>query len=82
MDLIELGTLAACDVPLHLVQFDPSEELLWTASQAGFVYAHHMPSGEPYAAFPLDGRGSPSVGIFPYPFGLISLSFDLSLIHI
>lgn len=76
MDLVELGTIQVAEAPLHLAHFDPTEELLWTASQAGMVYAHHMPSGEPHVAFPADGRGTPCVGLFPYPFGLVTLGFE------
>jgi hypothetical protein len=76
MDLVELGTIEVAEAPLHLAHFDPTEELLWTASQAGMVYAHHMPSGDPHVAFPNDTTGAPCVGLFPYPFGLMTLGFD------
>jgi len=73
MDLAELGTIQVAEAPLHLIEFDPSEELLWTGSQAGMVCAHHMPSGDIHVAF---AGGSPSVGLFPYPYGLVTLNYD------
>ena len=72
---VHAGTLCPSDgAPIHLAAFDPSEELLWSASQ-GMVYGHLMPSGEAYAAFRADDE-MPVVGIYPHPFGVIALTHN------
>ena len=47
-----VGTIEASrdGAPIHLTAFDPTEELLWSASQAGMVYSHLLPTAEPYSA--------------------------------
>ena len=49
-----VGTIDACreGAPIHLTVFDPTEELLWSASQAGMVCSHLLPTAEPYSAPP------------------------------
>ena len=72
---VHAGTICPSDgAPIHLAAFDPSEELLWSASQ-GMVYGHLMPSGEAYAAFCADDE-MPIVGIYPHPFGVIALTHN------
>ena len=72
-----VGTIEASrdGAPLHLAVFDPTEELLWTASQAGMVYSHLLPTAEPYSAFRADEQ-MPVVALFPHPFGVITLNHD------
>lgn len=72
-----VGTIEASrdGAPIHLAVFDPTEELLWSASQGGMVYSHLMPTGEPYSAFGADEQ-MPVVALFPHPFGVITLNHD------
>ena len=56
--------------------FDPAEELVWSASGSGMIYSHLLPTVEPYSAFRTDENGSPALGLFPNPYGLISLTHD------
>ena len=62
---------------LNLCAFDPSEELVWSASGSGMVYSHIVPSIELYSAFRPDTVNfSPAVGLFPNPFGVVCLTHD------
>lgn len=72
-----VGTIEASrdGAPIHLAVFDPTEELLWSASQAGMVYSHLLPTAEPYSAFRADEQ-MPVVALFPHPFGVITLNHD------
>ena len=74
-DLQVIGTIQPSEAPLHLVGFDPGEELLWSASQAGMVYAHLMLSGAPHVAFRTDREMSPAVAVFPHSSGLVTLTY-------
>jgi hypothetical protein len=69
-------TEATTGGPLTLTSFDPSEELIWSASGAGMVYSHLLPTAEPYSAFRIDAAHTPPLGIFPNPFGLVALTHD------
>ena len=63
--------------PIAMSLFDPSEELIWSASGSGMIYSHLLPTAEPYSAFRVDeSGGSPALGLFPNPFGLIALTHD------
>lgn len=66
----------ALGAPLSLACFDPAEELVWSASGSGMIYSHLLPTVEPYSAFRTDEAGSPALGLFPNPFGLIALTHD------
>lgn len=69
--------VTADGAPLTLTCFDPSEELVWSASGSGMIYSHMVPSMELYSAFHADqARGSPAIGLFPNPFGLCLLTHD------
>ena len=72
-----VGTIEASrdGAPIHLAVFDPTEELLWSASQAGMVYSHLLPTAEPYSAFRADEQ-MPVVALFPHPFGVITPNHD------
>ena len=62
--------------PITLSAFDPSEELVWSASGSGMIYSHCVPSIELYSAFRADVHGAPALGLFPNPFGLVALTHD------
>ena len=49
----------ADEAPISLTAFDPSEELVWSASEMGMVFSHTMPNAEPYSAFRLDKHMTP-----------------------
>ena len=71
-----VGTIESSrGAPIHLAAFDPAEELLWSASQAGMVYSHLMPTAEPYSAFRAEEQ-MPVVALLPHPFGVITLNHD------
>lgn len=73
----EMGQLPLAEgSPVVLSAFDPSEELIWSATQHGTIFSHLLPDALPYSAFPLDKTRSPAVGIFPNPYGLMALSHD------
>ena len=62
--------------PLTCAVCDTSEELVWSASGSGMIYSHLLPTAEPYSAFRMDVNGTPPLGIFPTPYGLIALAHD------
>ena len=76
-DMYEMGMLQlANEVPITLTAFDPSEELVWSASQSGMIFSHTLPGAEPYSAFHIDKAMTPALGIFPNPYGLIAIAHD------
>ena len=79
-ELVEACALPVSNdgAPITILTFDPSEELIFSASGSGMVYAHLIPSMELYSAFQADvnNAGTPAVGMFPNPFGLAALTHD------
>ena len=74
---MEIGTIELPELaPVPLVAFDPAEELVWCASQAGFITSHLLPSAAPYSRFRTDARATPAAALFPYGFGVIALTHD------
>ena len=49
---------------------------MWSASGSGMIYSHVLPTMQPYSAFHCDAAGTPAIGIFPNPYGLIALTHD------
>ena len=73
---VEACVLPLDGAPIALSCFDPSEELVWSASGSGMVYSHLLPTLEPYSAFRCDESMTPAVGLYPNPYGIIVLTHD------
>ena len=73
--LYEMGSIGT-GAPVQLCVFDPAEELLWCGGPSALVRSYLMPHGTPHAAFPADSRRSPTLGVFPYQYGVVALATD------